>query len=264
MPELRRRCRVCWKAVRLVATLLLSILDFFFVVWLPGRGGSRTVRAAWLQRQARRLASVLAIRPTYHGEPPVNGVLACNHLGYADILVLGARHPLAFIAKADVSGWPIFGSLARFGGSLFIRRELRSDVVRIGAEMPDVIDAGVVLAFFPEGTSTGGDRILPFHASLFAPFVEHGWNVTPAFLRYELPDGDGIVADDVAYWRDMVFGPHLLSLLGKRRIDAVVTYGSPMPAGTDRKALSAAVRDEVCRLGAVPAGTAAKTTTVVA
>jgi len=240
------------KAAWLLATLLLIVLDFFFLVWLWGRGRSIVVRAHWMQRQARRLLNALAITPTYHGSPPADGVIACNHLSYTDILVLGARHPLVFISKADVSGWPVFGALARYAGTLFLRRELRSDVVRIGAEMPRVVEAGIILAFFPEGTSTGGDRVLPFYRSLFAPIVENGWKVTPAFLRYELPAGDGEVAEDVAYWRDMVFGPHLLKLLGKRRISAVVAYGSPTAAGTDRKALASIVREEVCRLGGIP------------
>ena len=242
-------CRVVYRALKLAGTLALITLDYVFTIWCAGKAGSICARAIWLRRQSKRLLGVLAIKPTYHGEPPTEGVLICNNMSYTDILVLAARHPLVFISKAEVAHWPVFGMLTRFAGTLFVRRDVRSDVVRLAAEMPRIVDAGAVLAFFPEGTSTGGDRLLPFHASLLAPASAHGWTVTPAFLRYELGPGEGSVEDEVAYWRDMVFGPHLLNLLGKREILASVTYGKPEKADKDRKALAQRLREEVGRLG---------------
>jgi 1-acyl-sn-glycerol-3-phosphate acyltransferase len=246
---LQHPCRTIFRTIALAATLALMALDYLFTIKLTGKKGSIHARADWLQRQTKRLLRVLAIKPVYHGEPPAHGVLVCNHLSYTDILVLAARHPLVFIAKAEVSGWPVFGMLSRFAGTLFVRREVRSDVVRLASQMPPIVDSGVVLTFFPEGTSTGGDRILPFHASLLAPASAHEWVITPAYLRYELDPCDGSVENDVAYWRDMVFGPHLLNLLGKREIRASVTYGQPEQAGKDRKALAHHLREEVSRLG---------------
>lgn len=228
---------------------MLIVLDYLFTIKLAGKTGSIRARAIWMRRQANRLLRALAIEPIYHGEPPTQGVMVTNHLSYTDILVLASRHPLVFISKAEVAQWPIFGMLSQFAGTLFIRRDLRSDVLRVGAEMPRVLEAGIVLAFFPEGTSTGGDRVLPFRASLFASVVNNGWTITPAVLRYELDPDDGSVADEVAYWRDMSFGPHLLNLLGKRNIRAIVTYGKPTQSGADRKALALRLHDEVCQLG---------------
>lgn len=226
-------------------------LDYVFTIKFAGKTGSLHARALWLQRQSKRLLRVLGIKPAYEGEPPAQGVLVCNHLSYTDILVLAARHPLIFIAKAEVERWPVFGMLSQFAGTLFVRRDVRSDVIRLGAQMPQIVDAGIVLAFFPEGTSTGGDRVLPFHASLLAPASAHGWTITPGFLRYEMEPGDGSVEDDVAYWRDMVFGPHLLNLLGKREIRACMTYGLPELASKDRKALAQYLHAEVSRLGKI-------------
>ena len=252
MGKLSHFLRVGLRIIRFIVALALSDLAYFFTIFLTGRSGSTRARAVWMQGTARRLMGALAIEPVYIGEPPTQGVLVSNHLSYTDILVFGARHPLVFISKSEVAGWPVFGRLSRWAGTLFIRRDLRSDVVRIGEEMPRILAGGVVLAFFPEGTSTGGDRVLPFRAPLMAPLAQNGWIITPAFLRYELDPGDGSVEDEVAYWRDMVFGPHLLNLLGKRRIRAVVTYGKSEPAQADRKALASELREKVCRLGGLP------------
>ena len=188
----------------------------------------------------------------YVGEPPKQGVLVSNHVSYLDILVHGSQMPLVFISKAEVAQWPIFGPLSQWAGTLYIRRDLRSDVLRVGEQMPSVLKAGLVLAFFPEGTSSSGERVLPFRTSLLAPMVENGWCVTPSFLRYELEPGDGTVEEEVAYYKpETVLGPHLLNLLGKRRVRATLTYGKPQAPGSDRKALASRLHGEVRALGGV-------------
>ena len=99
-----------------------------------------------------------------------------------------------------------------------------------------------------------GEGVLPFRAPLLAPLVDNAWQVTPAFLRYELEPGDGAVEDEVAYYRpETVLGPHLLNLLGKRRVRATLTYGASRASGTDRKALASRLRGEVCALGGIAA-----------
>ena len=247
------RCGTALKAFRLVWTLLTAGLAYLFVIKLTGRAGSIAARAAWLQRTSQRLLQVLGIDARYVGNPPSEGVLVSNHISYLDIMVHSARHPLVFISKAEVAQWPGIGLLTQFAGTLFIRRDLRSDVLRVAAEMPLVLEAGVVLAFFPEGTSTGGNSLLPFRTPLLAPLVKHGWQVTPAFLHYALEPGEGSVEDDVAYYRpETVFGTHLLKLLGKRRIFASVTYGNPQEPGSDRKELASRLHAQICALGGLP------------
>ena len=254
MSQPKPYLRTSLKILKVLTAILLAAAAYFFTIKLAGRSGSIPARAAWLKRQARRFLWAIGIEPSYVGTPPAHGVLVSNHISYTDILVHAANTPLVFISKAEVAHWPIFGTLSQWAGTLFIRRELRSDVLRVAAQMPPVVGAGVVLAFFPEGTSSDGSGVLPFRASLLAPLVENGWPVTPAFLRYELEPGDGAVADEVAYYREETeFAPHLLNLLGKRRIRAVLTYGQPQTPGVDRKELALQLHDLVCELGGVMA-----------
>jgi 1-acyl-sn-glycerol-3-phosphate acyltransferase len=96
--------------------------------------------------------------------------------------------------------------------------------------------SNVVLALFPEGTSSDGRQILPFHSSLLAPIEHQNWTVTPAWLGYRLTDGS--VEQDVAYWGDMTFGPHFLKLISKREIHAFVSFGDPLPMDLDRKEIA--------------------------
>jgi len=253
MAKIQRFVRVALKLLTVTAMILFGLVSYLFTIKLARRSNSLTARAAWMRRLARLFLWALGVEPRYVGEPPAGGVLISNHVSYLDITVHAARLPLVFISKAEVAHWPVFGMLTQWAGTLFIRRELRSDVLRVAAEMPSVIKEGLVLAFFPEGTSSSGNGVLPFRTPLLAPLVENRWKVTPSFIRYELEPGDGVVEDEVAYYRpETLFGPHLLNLLGKRRIRATVTYGKPQLAGTDRKVLAGQLRDEVCELGGFP------------
>ncbi len=240
--------RVAWRLSFTLLLFLAAWLDFVFRLGLRGRGGSIAARAAWLHFWARKFLGVLHLEVSFQGRPPAGGVLAGNHLSYLDIIVLGSIQPQVFVSKSEVAAWPVIGRLTRCAGTLYIRRREKGDVIRLAEEMAKVIAAGEVLTLFLEGTSSGGSEVLPFRPSLLAPAVEHHWPATAAWIHYTLPAGDGSVADEVCYWRDMTFGPHLFILLSKQRIGVFVGYGTPVQAGMDRKELARELHAQVCRL----------------
>jgi 1-acyl-sn-glycerol-3-phosphate acyltransferase len=158
------------------------------------------------------------------------GALVANHASWLDIYVLNAPAPLYFVSKAEVARWPGIGWLARATGTLFISRESR-DAPRQKLEMEARLRAGHRLLFFPEGTSTDGQRVLPFKPTLFAAFFEHGLAgllaVQPVSLRYHAPPGED--PRFYGWWGDMPFGPHLVAVLGARRQGRVeVVFHPPL------------------------------------
>jgi 1-acyl-sn-glycerol-3-phosphate acyltransferase len=252
MTKFIRFLRISLRLSRVAWVIFAGMAAFFLTVYLRGRSGCIVSRARWMRAVSRRFLWALGMDVDYVGEPPRHGVLVSNHVSYLDILVHGSAMPLVFISKAEVARWPIFGLLSQWAGTLYIRRELRSDVLRVGEQMPTVLDAGLVFAFFPEGTSSSGEAVLPFRTSLLAPMVENGWPITPAFLRYELEPGEGTVESEVAFYRpETLMGPHLLNLMGKRRVRATLTYGPTQVPGSNRKALASRLHREVSTLGGV-------------
>ncbi len=243
---MRKAFRVGFRLGLVAALFLTAFLDFVLRLWMCGRAASIPARARWLHFWARGLAWIVNLKVDFQGEPPKDGILVSNHLGYLDILVYGSIQPLVFLAKSEVRSWPGLGPLTRCGGTLYIRRDSRADVVRLGADMVTVVNAGVVVALFLEGTSSAGEHVLPFRSSLLAPAQEHGWKASPAWIHYELADGS--VADEVCYWRDMTFTSHFLNLLSKRRIQAFVSFGSAPTARMDRKEMARELHARVCRL----------------
>ena len=240
-------CRAGFRLAGFVALCVAELMEWLTVVALFGRAKCHQARAEWLSRFCQRLVRLFGVEVEVSGRPPADGLLVCNHLSYLDIVVLVAQAPTIFLSKSEVRNWPGLGVLVQCAGTLFVDRERRSDVARAGAELGAALKSGTPVCMFPEGTSSDGTRVLPFRSSLLAPAIDHDCRVNPVWIGYELEEGS--VEEEVCYWGDMSFGPHFLNLLGKRRIYARVRYGTPQSPGDDRKALAAALHDEVSRLG---------------
>ena len=210
---------------------------------LSGARRSIRDRVRWLSRAAVRHAKWMGVRINVHGEIPSHGLIVSNHVSYVDIVALSAAAACAFVSKMEVATWPLFGLYAKCGATIFVDRERRGAVADVAAEMRERLDAGVPLTLFPEGTSTGGDDVLPFRSSLFEPVVGFACPVTACALRYSVEGGS--VADEVAYWRDMTLAPHLLHFLGKTGVTLDIHFGPCSHRTGDRKALARNLHAEV-------------------
>ena len=210
------------------------------------RNATAAMRALWLQEGCRRVLRVFHVRVSTDGIVPMRGLLVNNHLSYLDIIVLGAVAPAKFVAKSEVRGWPVFGWFARLAGTVFVRREQRSDARRSTSEIQEALDAGSLVVLFPEGTSSGGATVLPFKSASLAVATKPSLELTAGFVCYALEEGS--VADEVCYWRDMTLVPHLLNLLGKRSISARVSFAAVAERSADRKELARELHAVVMRL----------------
>jgi 1-acyl-sn-glycerol-3-phosphate acyltransferase len=171
------------------------------------------------------------------------GAMVANHSTWLDIFALNAQAPVVLASKAEVARWPGIGLLARATGTLFIRRESRSEVKEQALAVTERLLAGETLLFFPEGTSTDGQRVLTFKPALFAGLLAPGLPdslcVQPVTLSWEAPRGED--PRFYAWWGGMEFGPHALAVLAARRPGAVrITFHPPIAVdGRDRKSLAA-------------------------
>jgi 1-acyl-sn-glycerol-3-phosphate acyltransferase len=244
--------RGAWRLVLLGAFFARALTEGAFLIVFRGRRFDHEARAAWLQKLARITRDIVGLEIKVTGELPQGGLVVCNHLSYLDIVVLGSVTPLAFLSKREVKNWPIIGRITAMAGTLYITREDPKEVVRLSSEFESRVASGIVVALFPEGTSSDGKRVLPFRSALLDPAVRHQWTVSPAWLGYEILDGS--VGDEVCYWRDMTFFPHLLNLLTKEKISADLRFGPSVEAGPCRKELARKLQSHVCALGGVGSG----------
>lgn len=148
------------------------------------------------------------LRLRVHGEPVHAGLLVANHSSWLDIIVLRAVRLIYFVSKAEVATWPAVGFITRVTGTIFIDRR-RTDAKRQEALLRSRIAHDQLLCFFPEGTSTDGQRVLPFKSSLFSAFHQHGQGteipIQPVTIRYRPAPGSGLPANFYGWWGGMSF-----------------------------------------------------------
>ncbi|MNK53707.1 1-acyl-sn-glycerol-3-phosphate acyltransferase [compost metagenome] len=147
----------------------------------------RPAARAWLNRGwSRCLMAACGLRVTFKGQPRLKGpvLLVANHVSWIDIFVLNSARATSFVAKSEIRAWPVIGWLVAGAGTLFIERGQRHAVHAMGESMQTRFKQGDAVGLFPEGTTTEGFALLPFHASLFEPARAAAVEIQPVALRF--------------------------------------------------------------------------------
>jgi len=170
--------------------------------------------------------SAIGIRCRIEGPLPEGTTLiVANHLSYLDIAIFSAALPCAFVAKHDIASWPGFGTLARFGGAIFVNRESRMSAWETMCSVQERLSENVPVLVFPEGTSTDGSGVERFHSTLLEAAVGNRIKVTPASISYE-PQCSGAIERDLCWFGDELFLPHLRRVLGIKSFTAAIHFGA--------------------------------------
>jgi len=242
----RHPLRVTGRLLWLGAELLLAAIRYVRHCAFQSQDSLLLSRGKWLQLSSRRVLRIFQVETQSVGSVPLNGLLVCNHLSYLDVLVLAALTPSSFVAKSEVRHWPVFGWFARLAGTIFVNRNKPSQAAQSADEMAVALRDGALVVLFPEGTSSGGETVLPFKSSLLEPATRQVHALTAGLIAYEITDG--VVSEEVCYWRDMTLMPHLINLLSKQAIRATVSFTELRYGSTNRKELARQLHSEVLRL----------------
>lgn len=196
----------------------------------------------------RFVLGMIDVRVRTVGEPAAVRplILVSNHVSWLDIPVLGSRFPLGFVAKSEVSGWPGVGLLAKLQRTVFVDRNSRSATGKVNEAIAERLREGDPVVLFAEGTSSDGNRVLPFRSALLGATREAYGNgvpagVQPLAIAYVGLDGVPLGRARrpmVAWYGDMDLAPHLLTIIRRGGIDVEVHFAEPL-TGQDRKALTA-------------------------
>ncbi|WP_312679259.1 lysophospholipid acyltransferase family protein [Stutzerimonas nitrititolerans] len=206
-----RRLRQGLRLVRFFAALGGGVLlaGLVSVAESLARRELQALRQRLSQRFMGRLAAALPFRLELSGQLPEQPMLwVANHVSWTDIPLLGQLAPLSFLAKAEVRQWPLAGWLAQCAGTLFIRRGA-GDGLLLARRIAERLGGGCPLLVFPEGTSSDGRLVLPFHGRLLAGAIEAGVPLQPVALRYMR---DGLVDPLAPFIGEDELPTHLLRL----------------------------------------------------
>src|SRR5215470_13143707 len=76
---------------------------------------------------ARVCLRILGLKINVHGLPgdlhSTRRLLVSNHQSYLDVVIIASGFPTLFVAKNEVSRWPLFGWLSRLDGTNYVNRE---------------------------------------------------------------------------------------------------------------------------------------------
>lgn len=243
-PRLLRCVRGARVIVHLIGGLLWVLIAFPFF----SLARRRHVRTRWSHKLLHDFGFTLKIEGTL---PQHVGLIAANHVSWIDVFAVNALTPVAFVSKDDVVHWPIIGTLARHNETIFLQRGSRGHAHTIGKDMARRLENGSWLAVFPEGTTTDGTHLHPFHAALLQPAIDADVPVTPVALCYEDTAGNRSLLP--AYAGDTSLWESFCAILSARQLVVRLTIGEPIRieagAGNQgRKQLAQRLHDAIGRM----------------
>ena len=194
----------------------------------------------------RGLARALGIHIIVHGAPArrKSVLFVSNHVSWADIPVLGAHIPAAFVAKSEVGEWGLVGWLATLARTVYIERGRRSSAGEQRNAIADRLGAGDSIILFPEGTNSDGTGVLPFKSALFSVTDDlPDILIQPVTIAYTRVNGMPVTRmrlPDLAWVGDTELAPHAMGFMGLGRVRAEIRFHAPVKAANfaDRKALA--------------------------
>ena len=249
LRPLRAVVRLLRCAVHVFHGMAITLLLF------PRCGAAeRHARIRWW---ALKMLAVLGVSLRVQGTPAVGAsLLVANHISWLDILAIHAVLPHArFVSKADVKAWPLLSHLVEAGGTLYLERERRRDALRVVHAMAEALQAGETVAVFPEGTTSDGRALLPFHANLLQAAIATGTVVQPVALRFS--DSTNAFSRAVEFVGATTLAQSLWRVVCGDRITVNVRLLAPhASAHHERRALAEALREDIAqqlqRIGPAP------------
>jgi len=203
----------------------------------------RRERIAWW---SRKMLAVLGIALEHDGAPmPARSLFVVNHISWLDIMAIHAVVPQArFVSKADVKAWPLIARLVDSAGTIYLERERKRDALRVVHAVAAALGAGEVVAIFPEGTTSSGHGLLPFHANLLQAAIATSTPVQPVALRFSE------TSHPVSQAVEFVGATSLLQSLWRTScgdgVRARLAFLPPRDsAGADRRALAEQLRGDI-------------------
>jgi len=204
----------------------------------------------------RVLCALLRIRVRVVGNPVRDRAVlfVSNHVSWVDIVVIGSIAPVAFVAKREVASWPLVGVTAKMQRTVFVDRGRRHQTGDAVGEIVKRVASGTSVVLFAEGTSSDGNRVLPFRSALLGAIEDQSGGgsilMQPMAITYIRQHGLPMGRQHrplVAWYGDLDFMPHIKAFIERGAVDALVTYGDPVPADRDidRKAMSKRLEETV-------------------
>lgn len=176
------------------------------------------LRVEFLHRITKIGTKLIGIKIKHTKNADLKGAhfIVSNHLSYLDIVVLSSLYKTVFVSTTEVESIRFFGRLAKYGGSIFIDRKNRLNIKQDLNHVKQVLENGINIVIFLEGTTSNGDGILSFKSSFLEVVFQTDKPVVGICIKYRFFNQKEIKADNrdyVYYYADHTLLPHLVKFL---------------------------------------------------
>jgi 1-acyl-sn-glycerol-3-phosphate acyltransferase len=174
------------------------------------------------------LMRIFGFRLKRFGDPLPGAVMfVANHVSWLDIELMHSQRMMGFVAKSEISRWPLIGWLARQADTIYHRRGSTESLGAVAQLMVERLREGRAVAVFPEGGTSSGAEVRTFHARIFQVAVEAQVPVQAVALRYAL---DGRANPLVPFGANESFFANFVRVLGEPAMTGEVHF---LPAQTE-------------------------------
>jgi 1-acyl-sn-glycerol-3-phosphate acyltransferase len=231
------------RAIRL-ARLIVVLLGLWCAARARASRATRVCSPLGVRRWALRLLRALHVEVRASGHVPAPDdalLLVANHVSWLDSYAINTVNAARFVAKSEVRGWPVVGTIAARFRTLFLKRGCPRAAARVVAELDRALRAGQPVAAFPEGTTSDGSGLLRFYPAMFQSAVLSGARVQPVAIRYR--GADLLPTQAAAFVGDMSVLDSVRRVLREPRLTAELVFCAPLdPEGRTRRQLAALAR----------------------
>lgn len=240
---LRYAARLPWLLLHLLVALPITLLLINPLTQRWSVAGERVDHRA-IRWWSGGLMRIFGWRTRRVGTPlPGAALFVANHVSWLDIELMHSQRVVGFVAKSEISRWPLIGWLARRGGTIYHRRGSNESLAGVLHLMVARLQSGQAVGVFPEGGTSAGDTVRTFHARIFQAAVEAAAPVQPVALRY----GEGGSAQmRIAFQPGENFLQNFWRVLGEPTRVAEVHFLEPLPPDVDgRRKLAEGSRERI-------------------
>ncbi|MFG1920743.1 lysophospholipid acyltransferase family protein [Cryptosporangium sp. NPDC048952] len=222
---------------RLIAlcVAVLAVIPLAAVYPLLGAAERTAVARGW----CRSLLRALDVRMIVDSpdEAPAGALVVSNHISWLDILAVGSIRPGRMVAKSDLRRWPLIGSLAARGGTIFVDRNRLSTLPGTVADVRAALLAGARVVAWPEGTTRCGVETGRFYPAVFQAAIDAGAPVEPVTVGYSAAGRPTTVT---AFLGDDPLTASVWRIARARGVAVAVRCHPVLPPGRNRRMLAAA------------------------
>lgn len=230
--------------------LLYAFIKAFWILFVQNPRSDRASQRLAIQKWSADTLKLLGISVEVIGNidastSNASRLLVANHISWLDPLVIQTLQHSIFVAKQEVSRWPVVGHIAKGCDVVFVNRGSPSSARKMVQSMTDALQRNMCIAGFPEGTSTEGHQVGLFHSNLFEVAVANACEVIALSLRYKDPETQAMRLEP-AFVGDIGFLQSLHRVICAPPMVVQVVVSDPIaPHGHTRRTLAQMAQSKV-------------------